>query len=625
MNDGPLLTPRSGAIRFLAAMAMLNLPVALVASARLLEAVPAGTTAVGWFATFLAWVSTLATFLLIALVLILAPVVLWPRRRFAVALAVPVFVALQFALFADAIIFGLFRCHYNQMVWDALTSPAAADSISVGTGTIVSTTLAIVLIILAVGFSAWIALRPRVQRFLRPRWLAVALALVLMLILADKGVFVWGDLNGRVEISRVSRIFPFYQRVSMRRFMVKHGWIATDDLGKVSRSRDTLMRYPCAPVPLPADPRRLNVLILIVEGGRSDMVTPDVMPNLHAFAATHTWCRNHYSGGNATRFGVFSLLYGMHATYWQSVLAERQGPFLVTALRDLGYRIAIQSCTDLSFPEFRHTAFVDVQNTITDRWGKIPRFERDRAMSDNLIRFMTDATNEPFFAVGFYDAPHAIYRYPPDHEVFTPVATEQEIDYLHISGASDASSLRPLFNRYRNSLHYVDEQVGRIVRALEEQGLMDRTLVVITGDHGQEFGELGFYGHNSTFSRFQVQVGTALHVPGLAPGPIDRMTSHVDIVPTLLTALGFTAPTSHYSHGVPLTAATDRDYVVAVSWDSLALIDREALLVRGFEGYNLTRELLDRDYNPLPTSGDAWESRKARFVSVMSELRRFSQ
>ena len=54
---------------------------------------------------------------------------------------------------------------------------------------------------------------------------------------------------------------------------------------------------------------------------------------------------------------------------------------------------------------------------------------------------------------------------------------------------------------YDSAINYTDEQIGRVVEALREAGLLDSTLVVVAGDHGEELGEHGEYGHRFRFMK----------------------------------------------------------------------------------------------------------------------------
>src|SRR5689334_9830021 len=84
-------------------------------------------------------------------------------------------------------------------------------------------------------------------------------------------------------------------------------------------------------------------------------------------------------------------------------------------------------------------------------------------------------------------------------------------------------------NRYKNALHYVDGVAGGMLDALEKSGALENTIVLITGDHGEEFAENGHWGHTSNFAPEQVAVPLLLRGPGIARGIETRPTSHVDV------------------------------------------------------------------------------------------------
>lgn len=60
-------------------------------------------------------------------------------------------------------------------------------------------------------------------------------------------------------------------------------------------------------------------------------------------------------------------------------------------------------------------------------------------------------------------------------------------------------------NRYINSCHHLDSQLGRIIHYLESNQLLEKTIVIITGDHGEEFMEKGHWGHNSAYTEEQIR------------------------------------------------------------------------------------------------------------------------
>lgn len=106
--------------------------------------------------------------------------------------------------------------------------------------------------------------------------------------------------------------------------------------------------------------------------------------------------------------------------------------------------------------------------------------------------------------------------------------------------APDFEELRRL---YDSEIHHTDHQVGRILEHLEREGLLENTIVVITADHGEEFGDHGSLGHARTLHEELIRVPLLIHVPGTQPGRLDTPVALIDVYPTLLESLGLEAPT----------------------------------------------------------------------------------
>src|SRR5262249_60663749 len=102
-------------------------------------------------------------------------------------------------------------------------------------------------------------------------------------------------------------------------------------------------------------------------------------------------------------------------------------------------------------------------------------------------------------------------------------------------------------DRYRNALHYADEALGQLLEGLRSRGLDERTLFVITGDHGEAFGQHdGNFGHTLFLYEENVRVPYLIVAPGLTLGErVGRVVSLVDTAPTILDLLGVRAPTGY--------------------------------------------------------------------------------
>ena len=136
-------------------------------------------------------------------------------------------------------------------------------------------------------------------------------------------------------------------------------------------------------------------------------------------------------------------------------------------------------------------------------------------------------------------------------------------------------------------------------RLLERRKLLDRTVVVVTSDHGLEFDEngLGFDGHGTGFTSSQLRTPLLVRWPGRPPARVDRRTSHFDVAPTLVAGLfGCSNPPSDYASGHDLFSDAQWDWLIATSYSDFALIEPERVTVVYPAGY----EIRDQNYRLVP-------------------------
>lgn len=106
---------------------------------------------------------------------------------------------------------------------------------------------------------------------------------------------------------------------------------------------------------------------------------------------------------------------------------------------------------------------------------------------------------------------------------------------------------------YNGEVAYVDSSLGRLFRFLEQNGLEERTLVVLTGDHGESLGQHGESTHGYFAYNSSIWVPLVIRHPGLEPRQIDQYVCHVDIFPTVCDILDVDKPS--FLQGVSLLPA----------------------------------------------------------------------
>jgi hypothetical protein len=122
----------------------------------------------------------------------------------------------------------------------------------------------------------------------------------------------------------------------------------------------------------------------------------------------------------------------------------------------------------------------------------------------------------------------------------------------------------------------VDALIGGLLERMEAQKLLDDTIVVITGDHGEEFNDTkdNSWGHTGNFTTYQTRVPLIVYVPGQKPREVTAVTAQVDIPPTLMQeGLGCGQNVKDYSNGLNLFGPLpERRPVVVSSYVNHALI-----------------------------------------------------
>ena len=198
---------------------------------------------------------------------------------------------------------------------------------------------------------------------------------------------------------------------------------------------------------------------------------------------------------------------------------------------------------------------------MTTEWGHVS-FQTPRAetVTDRAIDALAGNDGEQFFLYAQYWDPHAPYnRSAADVERFRdvdlpPYPTADQIETHRTwdtlrgatqEGIESRADLDDLISAYDAEVHYADRHVGRLLDYLRATDQYDETLVVLTGDHGEEFGEHGLYReHWSTHDGTQ-RVPMIVKPPAATtfePGFRDQLITNVDFAPTIADYLDLEPP-----------------------------------------------------------------------------------
>ena len=266
------------------------------------------------------------------------------------------------------------------------------------------------------------------------------------------------------------------------------------------------------------------------------------------------------TGLPAWRHGLYSIQF--QASEVAETLCRR--PTVASLLRDAGYHTVVAGKWHVPPPPWE-CGFDEARTWLPDGSADYRDPELVRGTShehevvagftqeiftDDAVDFLRGETAQagPFLLWLGFTAPH--FPYEPNPE---------RIEALY-AGRSDEELLPPGFPRdvpandwrhYDEAVSHLDEQIGRLLSALRETGLAERTVVVLLGDNGYMMGERGVGGPGSRANGKQVPYESSLRVPfvlmgqGLPKGlASDLPVSSLDLPPTLLSLAGVPVPDS---------------------------------------------------------------------------------
>ena len=182
--------------------------------------------------------------------------------------------------------------------------------------------------------------------------------------------------------------------------------------------------------------------------------------------------------------------------------------------------------------------------------------------TDAAIGFIREQRERPFFVYLAYNAPHTPLQVPDaDHARFRDLnlAHDQFPDVgFPLQGRAGQDATARIFGMVKN----IDDNMGRLLAALDESGARENTIVIFLTDNGpqQERYKAGLRGRKGQVYEGGIRVPCFIRWPArFEPGEIDAAAAHIDIVPTLLAACGAQAPDGVHLDGVDLLPLLNRE------------------------------------------------------------------
>jgi arylsulfatase A-like enzyme len=292
-------------------------------------------------------------------------------------------------------------------------------------------------------------------------------------------------------------------------------------------------------VPVPATvPADTNIVLITIDTLRADHLHTygydrATSPTIDKIASEGTRFANAWAHAPSTRYSMPAILTGRYPldvrydtsiSGWPGLLPE--ATTIAELLKARGF--ATGAVTNYwYFDESRrmNQGFDSYDNTdqrlhsaVGNEGPAHTRGSSSKEQSDKAIAFIDAHVGQRFFLWVHYYDPH--FEYEPHREA--PRWGDRPVDL------------------YDQEIFYTDLHLGRLVAELEAKGLWGKTAIVVTGDHGEGFGEHGVIEHGYHLYAAQTRVPLIVRIPGLAPRVATTPAGHVDIMPTLADLAGGT-------------------------------------------------------------------------------------
>ncbi|MEZ6124733.1 MAG: sulfatase-like hydrolase/transferase [Planctomycetaceae bacterium] len=287
---------------------------------------------------------------------------------------------------------------------------------------------------------------------------------------------------------------------------------------------------------------RPNIVILLTESLRYDLLEAGHLPRLARRSTQAILAEQHFSASNCSELGAFACLYSRIPLSYDATLDQKLPSEACSEWKQLGYhRQSVCSCS-VNFcrmNEFISPLNFDQLTTFSERGN--PWHDNDRRtlgwISDQL-----HSAQVPQLVFSILMATHYDYDYPPEYDRKPPASVPPLPE-----NPSPADQLQ---NRYLKAAAFLDAELDTFLNSVEDTN----TIVVITGDHGESFLDDGFLCHGTRLSDIQSRTPLMIFSPNHHAQTITHLTSHLDLMPTLLDMAGAGSEALTLSHGRSLLA-----------------------------------------------------------------------
>lgn len=488
----------------------------------------------------------------------------------------------------DTEIFSRFRLHLNPTVWELVINPQESE-LSRNWQVLFIAIPILFLIQLLFGTWCWQKLRSLGKRAYLAKPLVI---LFITSFICSHLTYIWADANFYRPITMQRANYPLSYPLTARKFLEKHGLLDRqtyqDKVEQQGRPEAIAVEYPLGKITFNDQGQNYNLLMIVVDGIHFGSFA-QTMPEVNRFAEQNLQFTQHFSTGNQKDTGLMGLFYGISPTYLDGILSWRKPSALISTLNQQGYKFNLLSAGGFNTPLYRQTLFADYtlpdrteqsNNQITQQWQQ-------------WIGWQTQNDTSRWFSYINY--------------------TNHSVNQMTENGAS-------FISKYNQEAADIDKEISDVIQSLQNNNMLDNTIIIITANYGIEFNETGgnTWGSGENYSRYQLQVPLIVHWPNKAPTVINKLTSHEDIMATLMQELlNVQSPANNYTQGEHLFLPQRQyNWVAAGDISQLVVTTPTQTIVMKLNGNYL---VYDKDYQQQKNE----KPNLALLLQVLTDIKRF--
>ncbi|MCL1865572.1 MAG: sulfatase-like hydrolase/transferase [Spirochaetes bacterium] len=350
----------------------------------------------------------------------------------------------------------------------------------------------------------------------------------------------------------------------------------------------------------------MNILFMNIEGLRSDMLNPVNMPFFYKFAKERGFIlKKHYTTGNNTPGSLYGMLTGLAPYYFEPLRGNRFLNLSLHALKRAGYFQSFYYNSPMQYEYIHRDIIEKTQDRFVRAEGGNDNYSpREKVLIEKLISDLKNDKGIKRFDYYLMNVTHFNYYYPDECKKFLPDYTSH---FTIISGTQEKfkKDRIELKNRYMNAVYYTDQLLRRLITEMDNMGKLKNTILVISGDHGEEFWEHGSFGHTWGLNNIQIMPAAIIYYPGITSSSIKyKYTSHQDFMPTVFELIGLNIDWNQFVTGKSLIHFNpDLDYAIS-SLGILMSFKRNGYAIIG-NGYKiLYKNNMDLNTSPYAIYAD---------------------